>query len=330
MTDNPFLALFLGIFATSLVQSSSSTTSIVVGMVASGVLTVGNAIPIIMGANIGTTVTNIIVSLGHITRKEEFKRAFAGALMHDFFNIISVCIFLPLELTFHILEKTATFCAEYTFGAEGFFMINPIKAATKPVTAWAKNFFIHHMGLTQYTTGIFLAVISLILLFVALYFISRIARKLMKNRTEILLDKALARAGWIGIFLGMIITAFIQSSSITTSLLVPLIGSGILSIESAFPITLGANLGTTVTALLASLTGNIAAVTIAYVHLLFNVFGILLLYPVPFIRKIPILLAKKAALLATESRKLAIACVFLFFYIIPGLLALLVRANTKN
>ena len=89
-TNNSFVGLFIGILATSLVQSSSTTTSIVVGMVASGVLTLGNAVPIIMGANIGTTVTNTLVSLGHVTRREEFKRAIAGATVHDFFNIICV------------------------------------------------------------------------------------------------------------------------------------------------------------------------------------------------------------------------------------------------
>ncbi|MFH1379110.1 MAG: Na/Pi symporter [bacterium] len=330
MTDNPFLALFIGIFATSLVQSSSSTTSIVVGMVASGVLTVTHAIPIIMGANIGTTVTNIIVSLGHITRKEEFKRAFAGALVHDFFNLMSVCILLPLELTFHVLEKSATFCAIHTFGAEGFSMINPIKPLTKPVTKLCEDLLIKTMGISQHTTGLILAIISIALLFISLYLISRLTKKLMKDRTELILDKALAQAGYIGILIGMIITAFIQSSSITTSILVPLIGSGVLSIESAFPITLGANLGTTVTALMASLTGNISAVTIAFVHLLFNLFGILIIYPFPAIRNIPIFLAKKTAHYTTESRKIAIVCVFSFFYIIPGILAWFFHVETKK
>jgi sodium-dependent phosphate cotransporter len=106
-TSNPFIALFVGILATSLVQSSSTTTSIVVGMVASGVITVGNAVPIIMGANIGTTVTNTLVSLGHITRREEFKRAVSGATVHDFFNLMCVAILFPLELATGFLQKFA-------------------------------------------------------------------------------------------------------------------------------------------------------------------------------------------------------------------------------
>ena len=97
-TSNPFIGLFIGILATSIVQSSSTTTSIVVGMVGSGVITISNAIPIIMGANIGTTVTAALVSLAHVTRREEFKRAISGATVHDFFNILCVAILFPLQV----------------------------------------------------------------------------------------------------------------------------------------------------------------------------------------------------------------------------------------
>ena len=107
--SNPFLGLFTGILATSLVQSSSTTTSLVVGLVGGGALPVEYAIPIIMGANLGTTITNTLVSLSFVTRKEDFRRAFAGATVHDFFNVIAVIIFLPLERATHIIERTATF-----------------------------------------------------------------------------------------------------------------------------------------------------------------------------------------------------------------------------
>ena len=78
-TSDPFIALFIGIFATVLFQSSSTTTSLIVGMVSSGSLTIASSIPMIMGANIGTTVTNTIVSVGHINKGTEFKRAFAAS-----------------------------------------------------------------------------------------------------------------------------------------------------------------------------------------------------------------------------------------------------------
>ncbi|NMS64749.1 Na/Pi symporter, partial [Vibrio parahaemolyticus] len=103
---HPVAGLMIGLVATALIQSSSTVTSIIVGLVAGG-LPVETAIPMVMGANIGTTVTNTLVSLGHVRCKEEFKRAFASATIHDFFNLLAVAIFLPLEMMFGILEKVS-------------------------------------------------------------------------------------------------------------------------------------------------------------------------------------------------------------------------------
>ena len=97
---SPFIGLFIGILATGLIQSSSTTTSLVVGMVAAGTfgddtnIAVAAAVPYIMGANIGTSITNTIVALGHIVRVDEFKRAFSASVVHDFFNILAVYIIL--------------------------------------------------------------------------------------------------------------------------------------------------------------------------------------------------------------------------------------------
>ena len=102
--SNPVAGLVVGIVATALIQSSSTVTSIIVGLVAGG-LPVSIAIPMVMGANIGTTITNTIVSLGHVRKGDEFRRAFAAATIHDFFNLISVFIFLPLEIMFGVLES---------------------------------------------------------------------------------------------------------------------------------------------------------------------------------------------------------------------------------
>ncbi|MHC4253618.1 MAG: Na/Pi symporter, partial [Planctomycetota bacterium] len=145
-TSNPFVGLFVGILATSIVQSSSATTSMVVIMVGQGTLTITNAVPIIMGANIGTTVTCALVSLGHITRKEEFRRAMSGALVHDFFNLMAVALFLPLELVTSrlfsdgrgILERLATGLAEILGGTKGVEYKSPLKGLLK----WAANLIV--------------------------------------------------------------------------------------------------------------------------------------------------------------------------------------------
>ncbi|GIS36095.1 MAG: hypothetical protein Ct9H90mP7_1030 [Candidatus Neomarinimicrobiota bacterium] len=108
---SPFIGLFIGILATGLIQSSSTTTSLVVGMVAAGTfgndpkLAVAAAVPYIMGANIGTSITNTIVSLGHIVNREEFKRAFSASVVHDFFNILAVVVIFPFEVIFGVISR---------------------------------------------------------------------------------------------------------------------------------------------------------------------------------------------------------------------------------
>ena len=115
-TANPILGLFSGMFATVLIQSSSVTTSIIVGLVASGTLPMGGAIPMVMGANLGTSVTNSLVSLGYLKNQRQFKDAFAAATIHDFFNILTVAVMLPLELATGFLAKTATYFAGVSYG----------------------------------------------------------------------------------------------------------------------------------------------------------------------------------------------------------------------
>ena len=126
--------------------------------------------------------------------------------------------------------------------------------------------------------------------------------------------------------MGLLITVAVQSSSITTSLLVPLIGAGIVPLESAFAATMGANIGTTITALLASLTGTPQAVTVALVHLLFNISGILIIYPVKAIRHIPIRLAQGLARRTAEKKYYAFLYMIGVFFIMPLVFVLIDKA----
>ena len=320
-TSNPFVGLFIGILATSIVQSSSTTTSIVVGMAASGIITVSNAIPIIMGANIGTTVTCVLVSLAHITRREEFRRAFAGSTMHDFFNMICVAIMFPLELATGFLQKAATFLSSIFVNIGGIKFTSPIKIATKPMIDIIKKLFSEGLNLSHNLSNSLILSFSIIILFFSLYYLVKLMKSLVVNRTESVLDGILGVNGATAIIIGVVFTSIVQSSSVTTSLLVPLIGSGILTLEVAFPVTMGANIGTTTTAMLASFaTGNPAAVTIAFVHFLFNMTGVLVIYPIKIFRQIPINLARWLGDLACRKRRYAIIYVLSIFFIIPSLL----------
>lgn len=324
-TSNPFIGLFIGIFATSLVQSSSTTTSIVVGMVASNVLTIPHAIPIMMGANIGTTVTNTLVSLGHVSRRDEFRRAIAAATVHDFFNLICVAVLFPIELATGYLEKTATYLAGVFEGAGGITLVNPIKSATKPVVTLLGDAAKSLLNASS-ASYVLMLVMSVIILFFSLYFIVKVMKSLIAERAEIVLDNVINKRPLVGLFAGLVFTIFVQSSSITTSLLVPLVAAGVLTVEGAFPMTIGANIGTTSTAILASFaTGNVAAVTIAFTHFLFNLTGTLCIFPFRLARAIPVNLATAFGEVAAKKRRYAFFYVLGVFFVLPGLLILISR-----
>lgn len=328
-TSNPFVGLFIGILATSIVQSSSTTTSIVVGMVGSGVMTVSNAIPIVMGANIGTTVTNTLVSLGHVSRREEFRRAIAGATVHDFFNLICVLVMFPLNLATGFLEHLARLMARFFADVGGVKFTSPIKMVTAPAIHSIEHVLMKWLNVPDRAAYIVMVVLSFMILFFALIYLVKTMRSLVIERVEAVLDKVLGKNALLAIVGGMVLTAIIQSSSITTSLLVPMVAAGILSLEAAFPIVIGANIGTTGTAILASFaTGNPSAIVIAFVHFLFNLTGVLVIYPIKPFRTIPIYLARALGDLAYEKRRYAIFYVLSVFFVVPGLLILIYKLLT--
>ena len=318
-TANPLIGLITGILVTSLVQSSSTTTSLVVTLVATGTLSVPNAIPVIMGANIGTTVTNTIVSMGHVTQPDEFRRAMAGATVHDFFNWIAVVLLLPLELAFGVISTPATALANALPGVEAggpgdtpFEVVAELAAGLLGGVAWLT------------------ALVGLLLLFVALRYLVVILKGFFLSRSEGALDKYIFGKPLVAMAFGMVLTFLVQSSSITTSLVIPLVGAGVLTVRRVFPYMLGSNVGTTATALLAALVavagGEPAAqagLVIALCHLLFNVFGIVLVYPVPFVREIPIRMAEFVGELAFKNRLYAIAYLLGLFYVLPLALELI-------
>jgi solute carrier family 34 (sodium-dependent phosphate cotransporter) len=329
-TSSPFIGLIVGILATTLVQSSSVTTSMIVGFVAApdNPLPLANAIPMIMGANIGTTVTNTLVSLAHISRPQEFRRAFAAATCHDFFNYFSVIVLLPLEMMTGFLRHGAEALTELLvgLGTSGVKYESPLSSLLKATFTPVRQ-LVEAITARQQFQAVIIITLSATLIFVSLMLLVRVMRSLLQARVEMGLMGALSRSGTLAMLVGIIVTVMVQSSSITTSLLIPLAGAGIITLEQVFPITIGANIGTTITALLASLaaTGDHAAagITIALVHLLFNVSGTLLIYPLPAIRRLPMTAARKLADIAVRSRPLAIAYVGGMFYGLPGIVAII-------
>ncbi len=306
----PFLSLIIGILATTLVQSSSMTTVAVVGLVAApdSPLPFDQAIFMIMGANLGTTVTNTLVSIGHITRSSEFKRAFSAATVHDFFNMIVLLVLFPFEIYTGWLSTLAIFCADTIGGGEMGKFGGPVKAITKPVMKMVAELVDNN--------GWALLTISVVLLFGGLIYMVKSLKSLMLARLENLFDKVLFKTPYRGLVLGILFTFLVQSSSISTSLAVPLVGAGVISIRQVFPYTMGANIGTTITGVIASsaTANSFAGLQVAFFHVLFNVLGVVLMWP---FRWLPIWIAEQFAELALRNKYLPIVYIVFTFYLLP-------------
>ncbi|KAJ4945567.1 hypothetical protein JOQ06_023248 [Pogonophryne albipinna] len=325
--SNPVAGLVVGILVTVLVQSSSTSTSIVVSLVASGLLEVRSAVPIIMGSNIGTSVTNTLVAMMQAAERNEFKRAFAGATIHDCFNWLSVLVLLPLEVASGFITKLSLLLVSSFKLHPGEEAPELLKVITEPVTkliiqldklTWLCPLAMHDLsqsplkckhlfvstGLSDLTVCLILLAGSLAVLCTCLLLLVKLLNSLLKGQVAKVIHKVINTdlpypcgwlSGYMAMFVGAGITFVVQSSSVFTSALTPLIGIGVISLERAYPLTLGSNIGTTATALLAALAspGNklAAAIQIALCHLFFNIFGIMLWYPLPFTR-LPIRMAR--------------------------------------
>lgn len=319
---NPYVGLVIGIVATALIQSSSTVTSLIVGMVAGG-LPVAIAVPMVMGSNVGTTVTNTLVSLGHVRSKDEFRRAFAAATVHDFFNLLAIVIFLPLEIMFGLLERCASAITGLFVGDANLSMsgMNFMSTLTRPLVGTIEG--VSNLLPGMYA-GLAMVVIGLALIFLSITQIGKLLKVLMVGKAKEIMHRAIGKGPVTGIFSGTLVTVFVQSSSTTTSLMVPLAGAGTFGLKQIYPFMLGANIGTTITALLAATAvgGAVAvpAMQIALVHVLFNVFAVALIFGLPFLRILPIMGAEMLGALASERKIYAAAWILGVFLVLPLLL----------
>ncbi len=323
--DNPVVGLCVGILATVLAQSSSVTTATVVGLVGAGLVPLPAAVPVIMGANVGTTITNTLASLGSIRRPEEFRRAFAGATVHDVFNLLAVAVLLPIELLTGVLTRTAVWLSGPLSDAATGEVRSPVKTLVDAASGAVVS-AVEAVAGDGIASGVVLILLGLGAIFATLFAITRTMRAVMAGPAERVLNDVLGRVGVIGILAGILLTVAVQSSSITTSLLIPMLAAGVLTLRSAYPVTLGANLGTTITGLLAALAVDlVAGLQIALVHLLFNIAGIVALYALPVTRDLPVRLALRIADIAVRRRIQVIVYVIVLFYVAPLLGIILLR-----
>ena len=317
---NPLFGVILGTLATALVQSSSTVSSVIVGLVAGGV-PVSVGIPMIMGANMGTTITNTIVSLGNLKEKDAFAKSFQAATVHDFFNLYSILIFLPLEVMFHPLEKLSYRMANLFVDGRGASMesANFLGAITKPVS---KSIIGVLDGLPPSIGGPLAIACGIGMIMFSVIFLGKLLRAAMTGRAQGIVDAAVGRGPVTGIASGTVVTVLVQSSSTTTSLVVPLAGAGVLTTRQVYPFTLGANIGTCITALLAAtaITGDnkLFALQIALSHLMYNVLGVLLFAAVPWLWSLPVRSAEWLGSRVALKRSYALAYILAVFFVLPG------------
>jgi sodium-dependent phosphate cotransporter len=311
-TKNPFISLFIGLLVTALIQSSSTVTASVVAIVASGNLTLQQAVPIVLGANIGTTLTSTLVSLSYVMNNKEFRRALSAGISHDVFNILSVILLFPLEIYFSLLSKVAAHIAGW-FASDNSFE-GPIvynRMFTRTWTDWLVD---------QINLPLVAMIISIFLVFFAINVLSTAMYKSFVRDTFEDINKVIFQKTGLAFFYGIFFTAAVQSSTVTTSLVVPLVASKKVTLKKAFPFIIGTNIGTTITAVIASIYKPEAAIALAIVHVLFNSCGTLVFLPFSYIRAIPVWMANYMGKISLRYRFVGFAYILLTFFIIPFLL----------
>lgn len=338
---NPFVGLCVGIFATALMNSSSATTSLVVALVAMNVIPIEHAVPVVIGANIGASITSMVVSLGNITNKKAFVLGYGVPFIQDWYSIITATVCLSLEFSFHFMSRTAMWLAGLlvqfggsaaeaagsagTAAAEmsGSWLCNPIPVLVEAPVKLDRFLLIDLMHFPNTACAILMGILGLGILFFALVNMTKNMKILMADKVEEWINAVLSKNGFLGLFIGWIVTMIIQSSGITTSLVVPLVASNILKIRTAYPLILGAKLGTPITGILAALaflgtSAGLPAMAIALVHFLFNAIGVGLLYPIPALR-FPVFLTEWLCPILGKHRVYVIlwgVCVFILIPVI--------------
>ena len=365
---NPVAALCIGILVTVLLQSSSTTTSIIVSLVGADSIGVKSGIYMVMGANIGTSVTNTIVAMGQMGDGDQLERAFAGATVHDMFNFCSVIVLFPVELITNYLYHLSKAMLPDSMGEKQDKWEGPLKKIVGPLankiiiankdvskdiakgTKKCSDYYpVICTGSASYENCIpglikcdkdtndcpvffqknatehddkvsggvcfFLALIILCTCLVALV---KILQKMLLGTSRRILYKATNINGYLAMVIGTGITLLVQSSSITTSALTPLVGMNVIQLEQMLPLTLGANIGTTFTGIMASLVSSrLEALQVALCHFWFNISGIIIWYPIPVMRNVPLNAARKLGKVTRVWKLFPIVYIFCVFFLAP-------------
>lgn len=319
---DPFVGLFIGLLATAIIQSSSTTSTMTVAMVAAGALSMEESVSIILGANIGTTLTSTVVALGFISDRYAFRKAISAGVIHDFYNIVLVAILFPLELSYGVLSKISIYFQEMIIGDGN---IDSNFRMDKIFDFGATRFIVDTVN-----NQVVVMILALVVLFGSIKLLTSVIKKSIigDSRSKLqryIFEKPMKSFGW-----GVALTSAIQSSSVTTSLVVPLVATQNLKLRNVFPFIIGANLGTTITALIAASFSSKIALSIALTHLIVNLFGAVLFMSIPKLRGLLLGFTKRFSIVITQKRILGLAYILLTFFLIPFLLITIHRQVSKG
>lgn len=259
LTTTPFIGMLVGVGVTSIIQSSSATTVMLVGFVNAGLMTLKQAIGVIYGANIGTTVTAQLIAF----KLTDYALPVIG---------------LGMALNLFARKKFYKNIGEFLFGFGILFLgLNILTGSVKP------------FGGSESVRNAFII---------------------------------FSKSPLTGIATGMIVTMIVQSSSVTVGLVLALASVGLIDLKGAIPLILGDNIGTCITAILASIGTTISAKRTAIAHITFNVTGVLLFFPfLPYYEKFVAITATDIMRQCANAHTMFNVTMTILFLPLTGLLA---------
>jgi len=323
--SSPYTALLSGVVITSLIQSSSATIAIVVSTVGAGVIGIEDSVYIMMGANIGTTITNTIVGLAHSHQPDEFRRMTPAILVDDIYKVLNVSLFFVIETITGFLSKMSLGIVDFLERSTPMGVVlesfpDLIDLVTEPVVAGAISAIASlaaSTGLQALMTGI----LFFLLLILSLSLMGEALEHYLHDRSRLLLNKVFG-GKYLSFGIGFILCWLLQSSSVTVSLILPLVAQSAISLPMVYYYSIGAALATTCDPgqIISYLKFGPIGLTAGMVHILLNIFGAILFLTVPGLRVLPIVVAEHIAGPMGRSRHaplILLAYVGLLFFGLP-------------
>ncbi|GAB3694233.1 Na/Pi symporter [Corynebacterium nasicanis] len=324
---NPVIGLLIGIMATAAIQSSTAVTALTVMAVGTGGVSVAVAVPIILGANIGTTITPMIVSFSYLGHRRSFRRAFASASLHTWFNAIFVFLAFLLEMLFHPLTRFANLVSVSVVGEGASGTGRELASIFAPLIDALGTQGLLGSLLSPHAAAVASILVGTLLVLGAIRVLNSQLSVLTAATTRTLLERSSGASDALGVLSGAMVTMAVNASSVTISSLLPFAVTRSLKMREALAVTLGANVGTTLMSLLAALAvpGPLGALAVqaALVHVSFNVVSTLLVIVLPPLRRWIIRLAEFSGRVAARGYTLTAVMMAVWYFAVPASITLL-------